>query len=435
MPAGWTRRANLRGPRGPQGLPGVNATPADLALAGYIGTPATVSNTRTQMNKQYKLGQSVRAYGAVGDGVTNDSAAIAAAHDAWPVVVYPDGDFLPGAEDNLYIGSGPYTNALGPRWMGGTPAAPLVRAEPIMWVQKHSIANRATNPSEWDQGGIYSSLIKQAGNAYGAALTGYGRHESADGGQLIGIHGRASAHDVNSEIWGMWSYAYTPAGVVAKSIIGHEINVSNKATDQGWRETGSSTPGVSRGLVVVTSDASNPISHGIYIGRNSAAPDGHIHSGLFIMGGGIAPSPALSATVITDNEAIRLEGSSVGSAAANGIRLRNGWFRTGISFAEASFDNNAAIVLGDGQRIMVGPGGGVSRFVSFNVTGTHVNFNNLTLRVNDTDVVGTRKTGWAAATGTGTRSTFATSSVTLPVLAEHVKALIDDLTTHGLIGA
>lgn len=52
---------------------------------------------------------------------------------------------------------------------------------------------------------------------------------------------------------------------------------------------------------------------------------------------------------------------------------------------------------------------------------------------NATPVV--RPTGWGAPTGTPTRTTFATSSVTLSVLAEHVKALIDDLTTIGVIGA
>lgn len=56
-------------------------------------------------------------------------------------------------------------------------------------------------------------------------------------------------------------------------------------------------------------------------------------------------------------------------------------------------------------------------------------------RVSGTQVVGARKTGWAAATGTATRTTFATSTVTTAQLAERVKALIDDLTTHGLIGA
>lgn len=36
-------------------------------------------------------------------------------------------------------------------------------------------------------------------------------------------------------------------------------------------------------------------------------------------------------------------------------------------------------------------------------------------------------TGWVQATGTATRSTFDTTTVTLPQLAERVKALIDDL--------
>jgi hypothetical protein len=48
-----------------------------------------------------------------------------------------------------------------------------------------------------------------------------------------------------------------------------------------------------------------------------------------------------------------------------------------------------------------------------------------------------RKTGWSTATGTATRATFVTSTVTTEQLAERVKALIDDLHNiagHGLIG-
>jgi hypothetical protein len=52
-----------------------------------------------------------------------------------------------------------------------------------------------------------------------------------------------------------------------------------------------------------------------------------------------------------------------------------------------------------------------------------------------TKVVGSRQTGWGAPTGTATRTTFATSTVTLEQLAERLHALIDDLTTHGLIGS
>lgn len=54
--------------------------------------------------------------------------------------------------------------------------------------------------------------------------------------------------------------------------------------------------------------------------------------------------------------------------------------------------------------------------------------------INGTQVVGARVTGWAAATGTATRTTFATSTVTTQQLAERVKALVDDLIAHGLIG-
>jgi len=57
------------------------------------------------------------------------------------------------------------------------------------------------------------------------------------------------------------------------------------------------------------------------------------------------------------------------------------------------------------------------------------------LKVGANQVVSTRKTGWTAPTGTPTRTTFDTATVTLPQLAERVKALVDDLQAHGLIGS
>jgi hypothetical protein len=53
-----------------------------------------------------------------------------------------------------------------------------------------------------------------------------------------------------------------------------------------------------------------------------------------------------------------------------------------------------------------------------------------------TQVITARQTGWTAPTGTPTRTGFATSTPpSNTVLAEHLKALIDDLITHGVIGA
>lgn len=55
-------------------------------------------------------------------------------------------------------------------------------------------------------------------------------------------------------------------------------------------------------------------------------------------------------------------------------------------------------------------------------------------QINGFQVVTGRIAGWTAASGTATRSTFATGTVTTTQLAERVKALIDDLMAHGLIG-
>jgi hypothetical protein len=59
------------------------------------------------------------------------------------------------------------------------------------------------------------------------------------------------------------------------------------------------------------------------------------------------------------------------------------------------------------------------------------------MRMDALRVVTTRRTGWSTATGTPNRSSFDTATVTLETLAEHVKAMIDDLHAtagHGLFG-
>jgi hypothetical protein len=66
------------------------------------------------------------------------------------------------------------------------------------------------------------------------------------------------------------------------------------------------------------------------------------------------------------------------------------------------------------------------------LTNGNVQFTNSFALANKTPP--TIPTGYTTPTGTATRGTFATSSVTLSVLAEHVKALIDDLTAYALIG-
>jgi hypothetical protein len=57
------------------------------------------------------------------------------------------------------------------------------------------------------------------------------------------------------------------------------------------------------------------------------------------------------------------------------------------------------------------------------------------IQLNSTRVVATRRTGWAAASGTASRTGFDTATASTVQVAERLKALIDDLIAHGLIGS
>jgi hypothetical protein len=56
-------------------------------------------------------------------------------------------------------------------------------------------------------------------------------------------------------------------------------------------------------------------------------------------------------------------------------------------------------------------------------------------KVDGVKVVGNRATGWGVPTGTASRAAFDTGAITAGQLAQRVKALIDDLRAHGLIGS
>ncbi|WDF34539.1 sialate O-acetylesterase [Arthrobacter agilis] len=359
-------------------------------------------------------------------GETTDGPAIGRAHTANKAVFFPRGkSHDSGFYENLY--SGLYQNAVGPRIMAGTSAAPIQDAEPILWAQKYSSANRSTNPTEWDQGAIYGALHKQAGNAYGAAISGYVRHSSADGGQMIGVHGRGYAKLAESQVWGGWSYAWSPVGIVPHTVIGHEINIVNRGEDQGWKAGGGT--GQHRGLVIVTADGSNPVTQGMFIGANSAAPNGLIHTGLKIEGAGIVASDAaISASSVANNELIQLEGAG-STSASTGVRFRGGWFRTGMSFTEASFANNAAILLGDTHRIVFGSGPGSNRYIGYDTSSTAVNFSNMNIAINGTKVLGPRRTGWGVATGTTSKAAFATYTAPT-VSAAYTQAEVQAIANH-----
>ncbi len=112
----------------------------------------------------------------------------------------------------------------------------------------------------------------------------------------------------------------------------------------------------------------------------------------------------------------------------------------GFTYKQLAYDTTvinaiyfANAVAPEYDSLYISVGGGATPTLTFTApNGVNVNTH---WRVDGAQVVGARITGWTAATGTATRTTFDTATVTTAQLAERVKALLDDLITHGLIGA
>lgn len=138
----------------------------------------------------------------------------------------------------------------------------------------------------------------------------------------------------------------------------------------------------------------------------------------------LSASPTVTGTMTA--AAANLSGTLALSVSGDPLTLNNA---AGSTLIGCSTSGTLRFRIGaNGNNFMITDTSAISRFEL--TTGATP-----AIQLNGTQVVTTRQTGWATATGTATRSTFATGSVTLSVLAEHVKALIDDLITHGLIGA
>lgn len=100
-------------------------------------------------------------------------------------------------------------------------------------------------------------------------------------------------------------------------------------------------------------------------------------------------------------------------------------YNASFPYSVIHIDNSDAFVLQEG--------GGVE-FAQISKNGVVTLKAGGSVKIGSTQIAGVRATGWGAPTRTATKTTFDTATVTTTQLAERVKALIDNLATHGLIG-
>jgi hypothetical protein len=253
--------------------------------------------------------------------------------------------------------------------------------------------------------------------------TNSGSNQNVIPGQSIS---RVTASGKEAANWNFISYAVT--GLTGVKLKGPEIDVQCPAGTTIAEAFGLAINAFDQEIpgpaVAIDSVFGGYWSTGITVGKLS-----NIGSGLSPVSG--APTMgslidsgsavyAIDAVVMQNTHAVRFKSTSGTNAriyadATNFLRL----IPSPNGLAVRSPDNTSTYFLVD-----------ASGSVDLQTAGQAYKFAGL-------KVLGARRTGWATATGTATRTTFNTATVTLPQLAERFKALIDDLhdaAGHGLIG-
>lgn len=391
------------------------------------------------------------AGGAAWDGVTNDSIPYQAAAQSGRKFLMPYGvGNIPDYSVGLYS---PNFSVLGEAEQLGSLQNPVDDFRPSRTDTKYSKYHETNSSSNrWDSTSI-STLVKcpqdgvnPKGNA--AALTGYVRAISSEGGDHVGVHGRAegdTSYDIGTGMgaWGAWiSAIYRPnsasIGKHMKTLIGCEIDVQNDGESaQRKNPTG---VGELRGLVVGNT-GSGHLNQGIDIMKHVSGSTGSWWTGMRVRANSIVNRSYVD-TEDAVGECILLEGGVTTSKRYGGIKFhktpytaagQGGYFSYGVDFREASFRLQNAIIMGPQHRITWEPD--TSKGVAVETEGGDIiTFRGYNIAINNSKVLGTRQTGIFNMSGTADGTSYNTETVTLVNLARYLKKVTDALIFHGLIG-
>jgi hypothetical protein len=397
---------------------------------------------------------SVSDFGAVGDGVTNDTPAFLAAALA------------AGPGNPIYVPSGIYNKSTIPNedtyfWICGKALAPggvnpisLTGHVEQAFNNRRLISKAASSANEFAEvqliktfnytggtpGNVSSNLHLTTAVSQGVTNFVWGitsvLNNSANAGENVAIYGQGNRVANIGPIWGGVFEARdktNTSGVGKGGTVGIEVDVfANDVVDGSLNRVGIDVVG-GKGD---STGATCQVGYGVRV-----SPQGNsVSNATFLIGYSVTGT---TASDFSAGSAGTQVGFNVVGTPISGFRI-SGTCTVGLNTATGTISANA-IRLASTQNIAMEATGVIktSWGVTANIWGFYngaterfgINTTTGVLRVNGTQVVADRQTGWAAPTGTSDRTTFATSTVTLSELAQRVKALIDDLTSHGLIGA
>ncbi|MDP2495849.1 hypothetical protein Q8W25_17610 [Shimia thalassica] len=134
-------------------------------------------------------------------------------------------------------------------------------------------------------------------------------------------------------------------------------------------------------------------------------------------------SPQRQVHIAGDDPIIRLQDGDDGVFSELRAEGPSGRFSISVDpSASGAGDSYFSILIDGTEQMTIDPNGNVD------VRNGHI-------ELSGQKIIEARKTGWAVPSGTANRGSFTTSTATVEELAERLKAVIDDLRGHGLIGA
>lgn len=380
------------------------------------------------------------AYGAVGDGITNDTGAIDTASalsiSQGRPLVFPLGDYLYSGTVYAVDGVGMvinrgFTSSVAETTLASNNVLSILFATPNTSPGVTADTRQGIVVQGQGRGGQNATCIKAILQNYSTDTGGSAFYSKAISDTTATFsfgyhsetrHGGGTTTALNIEV-ATYSSSGSPYGIVL-------LNSTNGA------EATNPITGLGK--------ASNPNVTAIYIhGTNSTNAQGGWAGGIEFSSDSMrAASNCILFSATAAVESFIKTGT--GTAAATADILLQGDSAYGLILNGAY--TNAALRIADNNYIGLRSNNAIKmRYVTatnfFEITNTGTERfavylgGTPTVELNDTQILTTRQTGWAAATNTKARTTFDTTSVTLPNLAARVGALIDDLIAHGLIGA